>query len=331
MRTSTNGCVALTLALLPSLAFAQVRIVASESGTDFAAKVNACVANLPATGGTCDARSIGGTQRAATTIALRGRPVALLLSPSVVVQCGPSANPCVTFGDAVRIEGHVGSWGGNSAAFKTSTGRSRLLEPANPAVVTAFLSVDGVAFWNADSATAPVVNLINVSHSSFRNVTVMKSLGPASLVRITKTDSSKSAYYNVMSNVKLHGGISDCRLASGCRGIGYELTNGANDLRVFGGSITAVETALYVNGASLGNAVTGVSFHEVSVETYRRHFLKIDQYVEGLRWFGGRIESDSGQVFSVAATGVNRIYFFAPYYSGRQAYGIDNGKVTSIP
>ncbi len=71
-------------------------------GSDAGAEINACVADLPATGGVCDARGFQGAQTAAATIVLN-KPVRLLLGPMTLKVAG---NPGVLVAsNAVHISG----------------------------------------------------------------------------------------------------------------------------------------------------------------------------------------------------------------------------------
>jgi len=130
------------------------------------------------------------------------------------------------------------------------------------------------------------------------------------------------AEYNTMVNVKLHGGGS---------GIGYNLSDNANDFKVIGGNIQATDTAIQIEATSTTMAVNGVTFQDVSVEGYKNAALRIPQYAYGIRWFGGRLESSTGTLLDIGSTGVKQIYIYSPDIAGSQGYGVDpNGVVNWI-
>lgn len=80
--TSAALRLAFSLTALSSMAAAQaVQYAEKFAGEDAGAKITACMSALPATGGVCDARQLGGVQRSATgfTVGTPSKPVELLL------------------------------------------------------------------------------------------------------------------------------------------------------------------------------------------------------------------------------------------------------------
>src|SRR5437764_10067481 len=79
------------------------RLVESEAGADMGAKLNDCIAHLPAAGGICDAVGLQGTQSAAATISCNKKNVAIWLgSVTLKLNGSPginlSANNCALIG-----------------------------------------------------------------------------------------------------------------------------------------------------------------------------------------------------------------------------------------
>ena len=81
-----------------------VRMVDAFSGADWGAKVAACVADLPATGGTCDARGLEGAQTLTSTLTL-SKPVKLIIGKTTVDMAGGATEMILITTAGVEIAG----------------------------------------------------------------------------------------------------------------------------------------------------------------------------------------------------------------------------------
>ena len=81
-----------------------VRMVDAFSGANWGAKVAACVADLPATGGTCDARGLEGAQTLTSTLTL-SKPVKLIIGKTTVDMTGGATEMILITTAGVEIAG----------------------------------------------------------------------------------------------------------------------------------------------------------------------------------------------------------------------------------
>lgn len=97
---TTNG--KLSIGTVATVRANNIRFADQFPGADAGAEINACVADLPSTGGTCDARGFQGPQTAAATILLN-KPVTLLIGHATLTLAG---NPGISANaSGVRILG----------------------------------------------------------------------------------------------------------------------------------------------------------------------------------------------------------------------------------
>lgn len=98
------------------LASVPIRYCDQFAGADAGAKITACIADLPATGGTADASGIVGSKSSAATITIPAQ-VKLILSPSLTL--ASAQNPAITY------SGNNAELAGNRAIISyTGTGRA---------------------------------------------------------------------------------------------------------------------------------------------------------------------------------------------------------------
>lgn len=131
--------IALAIALSGTSVQAQSLSVDSFAGVDAAAKINACVSALPASGGLCDARNVIGNQTFGSTInvgAASGPKVVQLLLGNAYYTC--TVTPCIVITRSSQILG-VGRNGGTIVqsdgaaprtliqAFQPYNGESRIM------------------------------------------------------------------------------------------------------------------------------------------------------------------------------------------------------------
>lgn len=146
-------------------AFNNVQMCDRATGADMAAKINACIAALPATGGIADARGFLGAQSGTATITLgsSSKPVHLLLG---AVTLTSSANPVVSC-----------PLGGTSSVAGISSGATQILYTGAAA--------DGVT-WGCSSSGMNHVGI--QGQSGTRHALVLAASGTTSVMHNTFSD-----------------------------------------------------------------------------------------------------------------------------------------------
>ena len=295
--------------------------VSQLSGVDAGAKINACVAALPAQGGTCDARGIQGWQSTANTIVLN-KPMLLLLSPSLNLVANPSVAPVIQFGSHVTIKSDVADGGSvTTAKIETQNPAASLLAPVNPSVNTNAPTVYGISLYNASTATtAPVIDFTDVNHGTIERTSIGHAGGPGSGIYVYggEAEGAPSDVYGYFENNDLYtpGGDS------------YFLGAGAYIFTILGGSSRQSADCVHIDAPAQAG-IDGGDIIGLNCISYSGYALNVVENTGHVHWVAGRMESNvSTGLINMGTNRVVDITIYSPAVEGVQVYGNDQGVVT---
>ena len=260
------------------------------SGADMGAKVNACLAALPAAGGTCDARGFSGVQNATTTIAL-GVNQKLLLG---AVDWKPTANPSFTLDDSSSIIG-LGStsvnFNGTLIEVNSVSGATGI-KSVNQASAKS-VHLEGFVIRGQGSTTFGTsigIDMLGFYNSLLRNLYVYAFGTQIS----ANNPSAVSSYYNNYEHLTIDGAST---------GNGIVLRGAMNAQRFYGIRFSGGTNNI---GFTIGN--TGDSTNPDEVDCYGCTFeafsgtgvgLNVQRGI-GIHFVGGRFENNNIAVQTAA-------------------------------
>jgi hypothetical protein len=144
---------------------------------DWGQKLTACLADLPATGGTCDMRGITGTQSLSSALTLNKSNVAILLGAPLTVNMGTNSLIIPSGIYNLAMYGPI-PWGGNASsgapqstsfAYSGNPGTAFLIGDDSGDVRHLYLANFNLRVWYDPSSG---INLTRVHNSSFDHVFV---------------------------------------------------------------------------------------------------------------------------------------------------------------
>jgi len=162
-RVATKICLAFSIVIgicSSALAASTVLYVTHFSGVDAGAKITACIAALPSSGGTCDARGLVGTQFAHSTLSI-DKPVTLLLGSMKLTLLG---NPGIALAsNNVHIQGAGSNASQLTQGFVDSDIISNVVggycpSGTTPATPISHLEVDHLKFQGIPGAVSACPN-----------------------------------------------------------------------------------------------------------------------------------------------------------------------------
>lgn len=236
-------------------------------GANAGAKIIACLAAIPASGGACDARSLSGAQSATTTIAVPDKATLLLGGVTLT----SSASTIVCYGTGSVVLGVTSATTSLAGSLNNQVGAA----PCTPSADSSFSTIGDMRINLSGTTSTFGLRVVRHSEGVFNNLWI--TLGAdASNTGIYLAADAGAAYYNQFYNM---------RVIAGGRLVDFE--GNANENKFYGGSFIGGAYCFWF-GPSDHNVMVSPSCEGWSVEAV--HIVGGVNVAAGNQVLAGRFE-----------------------------------------